>query len=849
MMAWNVQARWRSLLPPLMAIILGLAAYWPWWWPWAPAPGLDDLSQINAPQRVLLGWFYRHGWLPLWNPWSFGGQPFLAAGQSGPWYPPNLIFALLPIVPALKVSYTVHVMWGALGAYLLLRRWSGARGPSVMGTVAWLIGAPLFQHQIHTQMWQAAMWLPWIGWALESAWDGRRRGLIVLPICIAMEILAGHPQVSFMAALQCLAQCIIRRWMDEAQPWREWLKLIGAGLWGVLMAAVQWMPTADLAVYSNRMGAAAWFLLEGSLAPWTLLQWLIPLPFGGGYTGQPYAWLESWSWLGDNFWEVGAYFGIVTLVLAAAAAVQTAAHALGRLPSSTRQPLNAGDRRLLGLCLAGILFVLLALGGYGPLTPVLTHVPGFDFFRDPGRYMLTASLFLAGTAAAGCARWLGQPREADHGRRLVAGCAAAAGLAVIALHVLRYPTPTMPSWAWIIPALWCLGVVLTALPASLSADFRVRAWCLLGVADAGLWGGSFASFVFWAPAEYVKPTPVQKYLQQHLPADTPWVRAASLDTGSVSQDKGLTWRIPMLNGEDSLVPAWYAAYADLQWGDQTFLAQPRSTADAWGVEYIVTDNSTPPFSVGSTGPTAWTGEFPADKGPVDLVFTFNVPWSVNASNVLILVRSGSTTHAFRTSVSQSVPTVDVRVEAQGEPLQITVENDNWTGWMWLESVEVKGEGTSLERHPWARLEAPSWTPVLRTAHETVWRNPDTVLPGWVSADTSVPLPQTAVGQAQSTAWTPTRQVWQVTGPGGVLVVSQTYDPSWTATVDGHPASVEAALGFLTAVRVPAGTHTVTLTYRFPALRSGLWTSGSALAGWLYVAGGVTSRRWRARRRV
>ena len=46
----------------------------------------------------------------------------------------------------------------------------------------------------------------------------------------------------------------------------------------------------------------------------------------------------------------------------------------------------------------------------------------------------------------------------------------------------------------------------------------------------------------------------------------------------------------------------------------------------------------------------------------------------------------------------------------------------------------------------------------------------------------------------------------------VLVLSASYDPGWSATIDGRPAAVQMVSPSLTAVAVPPGTHRVTFRY-------------------------------------
>ena len=77
--------------------------------------------------------------------------------------------------------------------------------------------------------------------------------------------------------------------------------------------------------------------------------------------------------------------------------------------------------------------------------------------------------------------------------------------------------------------------------------------------------------------------------------------------------------------------------------------------------------------------------------------------------------------------------------------------------------------------------------------------------------------------------------------GGWLVLSDTYFPGWSATVDGEPAEILPAQGVFRAVWVPAGEHLVQFVYRPWSFAIGAVVTGlcllSALAG---------ARIWRKR---
>jgi len=57
--------------------------------------------------------------------------------------------------------------------------------------------------------------------------------------------------------------------------------------------------------------------------------------------------------------------------------------------------------------------------------------------------------------------------------------------------------------------------------------------------------------------------------------------------------------------------------------------------------------------------------------------------------------------------------------------------------------------------------------------------------------------------------------------GGWMVIREAYAPGWQATVDGKPAAVARADVAFMAVRVPAGRHTVVLTYTSSTVSNGL----------------------------
>jgi hypothetical protein len=75
----------------------------------------------------------------------------------------------------------------------------------------------------------------------------------------------------------------------------------------------------------------------------------------------------------------------------------------------------------------------------------------------------------------------------------------------------------------------------------------------------------------------------------------------------------------------------------------------------------------------------------------------------------------------------------------------------------------------------------------------------------------------------------------VTEHSRFLIISQNYHPHWSATIDGQPARIERANYVWQAISIPAGTHSVVLTYYDPLAVLCRWIS---LISTLILIGGI-----------
>ncbi len=365
----------RSLLAGLLLLALPFVLFWQVWWPDASQRKVfaqGDFVDQHYPMRTFVAEELRRGRLPLWDPYTFSGEPAAADSIVAAFYPLGLwqvTFTRLPFW-ALEVEAIAHLGLAGMFTFLLVRQLTGRAGAGLVAGVAFGVGGFLTSYpMLQLEVLETAVWLPAGLWLLERALPGRSlAGVALAGAVLGVGILAGHPQIFLYIAYAAGAYLIFRA-CQLRLGWRFTLTA-AAALGGAALGvgAIQWLPSLELSRLSPRTGWT-YETLAGGFAPKDLLGLLRPNP------GQ-------WSPL---------YVGLLPLGLAVAGL------ALWR----------RGEAWFWGV-MAG-LALLMSLGGHGPLYPLAYRaMPGFALFRQQERAAFLASLSLAVLAGYGYAalvRW------------------------------------------------------------------------------------------------------------------------------------------------------------------------------------------------------------------------------------------------------------------------------------------------------------------------------------------------------------------------------------------------------------------------------------------------------------
>jgi hypothetical protein len=353
------------------------------------------------------------GRLPLWNPYNGAGAPLLANYQSALLYPPHLLQLIFPGPGLMGILGMAHLLWAGLGIWLLAGRLRIAPLGRGIATLAFPLSSTLVARFGTLPMLEAAAWLPWLVLTVDLV-IGRPRlwTFLALAAVAAMQLLVGHAQWTFYSLALAGSYGLWRVAAERRSAFRLLIVLLAVAF-GAGIAAAQLLPTAELQRYSQRAdGVNETSALNFSLPPVALFTLFNPDFFGNPGDGT-YA-------VGGAYFEIAAYIGIVPVLLALIGAGR---YWLG--PRRKRAAPDAPPRHLTGFfSLVALFSLLLALGQYSPVYPFLyQHVPTFNLFQAPARWLLLTVFALVMLAALTAATW--NPRT-----RLIARLGLAMGLGI-----------------------------------------------------------------------------------------------------------------------------------------------------------------------------------------------------------------------------------------------------------------------------------------------------------------------------------------------------------------------------------------------------------------------------------
>lgn len=491
----------------------GLAVLVVWGWVFWPVlavgktVGFRDSVYMHYPVQKWTTDEMLRGRMPLWSPHDGPGMPVVGEGSTAIFYPLRVLL-LLPVCSFIfryNLFLVLHVLLACGTGYWCARRFGCSRVASMFAGMSFGFSGPVLFQVTNQIFLVGAAWLPVaLGCIRNLFLEGRTgwvnfRDIAFCSLAMSMMVLGGDAQMAAMVAMifagtivaatviGCLARC-------SKKPSGFVANLPAGGRLGrsfvfvcvvsFLLAAIQILPSADFARYSERaawvqprniyeLASAVWqpddsaepvsagslvgdprpgthhdHIYQFSQPPWSLAELMLP-----GFSGS--CWPVNTRWLdgmpgADRMWNVSLYQGGVVFLLA----ITILFLRKSRL-----------DWWLIGM---GFFFCFASFGWYGfgwlvrelgsaagfpgafsslgrPTGGVywflVTFVPVFSGFRYPAKLFVISTLCIAVLAGRNLDR-LGEPLT----RRAMARCILMA-IALCLISIFTGLPGKLPGWA------------------------------------------------------------------------------------------------------------------------------------------------------------------------------------------------------------------------------------------------------------------------------------------------------------------------------------------------------------------------------------------------------------------
>lgn len=303
------------------------------------------------------------GELPLWNPYSDCGAPFLAQWGTMVLYPFSLLMVILPMPWSLGFFCLLHFWIGGMGMRKLAIDLKLGQFAAALAGVLYIFNGATLSGLMWPNYAVVLGWLPWVLWSLRHAWTSGGRWVLGAAVIGTMQMLSGVPEVIlftwFIALLWLLAD-----WWHTGRSLKFFTRFAGVIVLVSGLSAAQLLPFFQMLDLSYRI--AGFSTSNWSIPLWGWVNLFVPMirqimTFQGTFFQEGQQFISTY------------YCGATVLVLALVAVARS-------------------ERKLRWLW-AGValLGMVLAMGGNLPgYEAVRTAIPVWSLIRFPVKFVYLA---------------------------------------------------------------------------------------------------------------------------------------------------------------------------------------------------------------------------------------------------------------------------------------------------------------------------------------------------------------------------------------------------------------------------------------------------------------------------
>lgn len=506
--------------------------------------------------RELYPWKYfvieelKSGIFPLWNPYTFSGNPHFAALQSGVLYPVNILFFILPFVPAWSIYIILQFIFLSVFTYLFLREIKLSRLASILGSVSFSFSGFIAVWAWYGNLGHTLSFLPLTFLFIEKAINRPKwYWYLALILSLTLSIFAGYIQFTIYIILLAVFYIAARFFFTGKKDIRTYILLLLCFPAAVLLGAVQLFPTFELVSLSLRSTYSYNVLLERLMPPESVITLLVPDFFGNPAT-------MNYFLRGGSSLERASSIGLWPLIFAVFALFSKKTFARN-------------------FFLASVLVIYLSVLSLPPIA--YFHSIGIPFLSTgvPTRALSIFCFCLAVLSAIGFDSFLKNPLQ----KKTILKVMAFTSIIFVSLWAITFlikdPHLLVSRRNLILPSiLFFAGAVALFLP--VKKKYSVTILLLLTVFELFYYFQKFNSFV---PEKYVFPrSTITKELRQIQGIDRFW----GYGSGNIDANFQLIEKNYTTAGYDALFSKRYGEFTSASKDGKIPPEVPRSVADILG---------------------------------------------------------------------------------------------------------------------------------------------------------------------------------------------------------------------------------------------------------------------------
>ncbi len=441
--------------------------------------GSDTLQAGVFFRSYLVEFFKNYGHIPQWNPFIFGGIPFVDAFHGDIFYPLSFLKFLMPLPRALGWIQILHIFLAGCSMYACARRFGARYLGAYTAGLFYMLSTYLVSlvSPGHDGKIFVTTLFPLAFYFLEGALEARTISRSVLMGGVLGLIwLTPHPQMAYFTHLALASYAgyrIIEKILRE-KTW-TWAALRSAGftlavLIGIGIGTIQmWPGITYVDNYSPRAEdrgyewATSWSMHTEELAGQLV----------GGFPGMVTQSEQSY-WGRNPFKDNSEYTGLVGLLLALTALVLWK------------------DRKKWYFVVLGVLALIFALGATTPLFYLFYYfVPQVKKMRAPSMIMFLFSFSSALLAGFGIQSLLGRLDNIDQKtrKRLFITLGSATGLILLLTLMVTFTGQGFPNF-------W-KGLLFSEMPPQKQTILQYNLSKIVGRAWLALFIGGITFGLIW----------------------------------------------------------------------------------------------------------------------------------------------------------------------------------------------------------------------------------------------------------------------------------------------------------------------------------------------------------------